>query len=516
MSHGSPLLERWLALAPSFRPAVLDAHGAHPYSALVRSSRAVAAALLEGRASLEGERVALLAEPGAAFVAGLYGAFLSGACGLVLSPLHPAPEVAWFLKDGEVRTVLVSRALRATLPPEASTRRLLVLEDLLHGTPADTLPGLLPGAAALQIYTSGTTGKPKGAVVTHGNLSWQQASLAEAWGMAASDVLLHCLPLHHVHGLAIALLNVLGVGGTARMMPTFGAAAAWDALADSTVFMAVPTLYAKLLAALDAADADAQQRWTRAASNLRLSTSGSAALPVSVAARWRALTGALPLERYGMTELGAVLSNPLDPAGRLPGHVGHPLPGVELRVVDESGALAEVGELQVTGPCLFAGYHRRAEATAAAFAEAGGRRWFRTGDTVQRGEDGSVRILGRTSVDVLKSGGFKLSALELEELLREHPAVAEVAVVGLPDETWGDRVVACVVPRPGQAAACEEAALREWAKGRVATYKVPRQVLCFEELPRNALGKVVKPELVSAVRARNAAAAAPAPRPTSS
>jgi len=515
MSHGSSLLERWLARAHSSHPAVLDAHRAHPYGVLVRQSRAVAGALLAGRPSLEGERVALLCEPGALFVAGLYGTFLSGACGLVLSPLHPAPEVAWFLDDGEVRTVLVSRALCATLPPEASSRRVWVLEELLEGVAAAALPALEADSAALQIYTSGTTGKPKGAVVTHGNLSWQQASLGEAWGMCATDVLLHCLPLHHVHGLSIALLNVLGAGGTLRMMPAFDAAAAWEGLGASTVFMAVPTLYAKLLAAYDAADAATQARWSGFASQLRLSTSGSAALPVSVAGRWRALTGAVPLERYGMTELGVVLSNPLAPPGRLPGHVGHPLPGVDIRVVDESGAEAETGELQVSGPCVFAGYHRRAEATAAAFAGQVGRRWFRTGDTVVRGDGGSVRILGRTSVDVLKSGGYKLSALELEELLREHPAVAEVAVVGLPDETWGDRVVACVVPRPGQGAACEEGALREWARARVAAYKVPRQVLCFTELPRNALGKVVKPALVNAVRARTAAVEPTAP-PTSS
>ena len=515
MSLGSPLLERWLALARSHRPAVLDSGGTHAYEALVARSRAVAAALLAGRSSLDGERVALLSEPGAGFVTALYGTFLSGGCGLVLSPLHPPPETAFFLEDGEVRTVLVSRALLSTLPPSASALRVRVIEELLSEEPAGALPNVQPGAAALQIYTSGTTGKPKGAVVSHGNLSFQQASLGTAWGMGGEDVLLHCLPLHHVHGLSIALLNVLGAGGAARMMPALEASAAWEALGACTVFMAVPTVYAKLLAAYDAADGATQARWALAAARLRLATSGSAALPVSVAARWRALAGALPLERYGMTELGVVLSNPLDAAGRLPGHVGLPLSGVVVRVVDEAGAEAEVGELQVSGPCVFAGYHRRPEATAAAFTEAGGERWFRTGDTVQRGEGGSVRILGRTSVDVLKSGGYKLSALELEELLREHPAVAEVAVVGLPDETWGDRVVACVVPRPGQAGACEESALREWAKGRVAAYKVPRQVLCFTELPRNALGKVVKPELVNAVRARTSAVA-PTPPPTSS
>jgi malonyl-CoA/methylmalonyl-CoA synthetase len=182
--------------------------------------------------------------------------------------------------------------------------------------------------------------------------------------------------------------------------------------------------------------------------------------------------------------------------------------------LDDGGGDAEVGELLIAGPSVFAGYHQRAEATAAAFTTHAGQRWFRTGDTVQRDADGSYRVLGRTSVDVLKSGGYKLSALELEELLREHPAIAEVAVVGVPDETWGDRVVACVVPRAGQASACEEGLVRAWAKDRVAPYKVPRQVLCFTELPRNALGKVVKPQLVSAVRSR-LAAVEPAPPSTS-
>jgi malonyl-CoA/methylmalonyl-CoA synthetase len=179
--------------------------------------------------------------------------------------------------------------------------------------------------------------------------------------------------------------------------------------------------------------------------------------------------------------------------------VGRPLPGVEIRVVDDAGQEAPSGELWVRGPSVFPGYHRREEATRAAFAELNGVRYFRTGDTVVLEPDGYVRILGRTSVDILKSGGYKLSALELEELLREHPAVGEVAVVGVPDDVWGERVVACVVPREGQEAACTEEALRAFAKERVAAYKVPKQVVLLPELPRNAMGKVVKPELVKKV-----------------
>ncbi|MEN9797191.1 MAG: hypothetical protein RL653_887 [Pseudomonadota bacterium] len=503
-----------MELASEQRTAVLDASGAHPYAALVARSAAVAGALLAGRETLAGARVALLVRPGAAFVEALYGTFLAGGCALVLSPLHPRAEVAWFLEDGGAEVVLADPELSGHLPAGLLAARVLApAEAALHAAPG-ALPAVSGDAPALQVYTSGTTGKPKGAVVTHGNLAHQQAALGEAWKMGPADVLLHCLPLHHVHGLSIALLNALGAGAAVNFLSAFEPVACWEQMGRSTVFMAVPTLYAKLLAAWDAAPPDQQARWTGHARKLRLATSGSAALPVSLGERWRGLAGCLPLERYGMTELGVVLSNPLAPGGRRPGHVGRPLPGVEARVVDEAGNDAEVGELLVSGPSVFAGYHLRAEATAAAFVSHAGRRWFRTGDTVQREADGSYRVLGRTSVDVLKSGGYKLSALELEELLREHPAVAEVAVVGLPDEAWGDLVVACVVPRPGQDSACAEPLVRAWAKERVAPYKVPRQVLCFSELPRNALGKVVKPELVSAVRAR-LAASAPTPPATS-
>jgi malonyl-CoA/methylmalonyl-CoA synthetase len=271
------------------------------------------------------------------------------------------------------------------------------------------------------------------------------------------------------------------------MLPQFDATAIWDAMADATVFMAVPTMYAKLFAAFDAADDATRARWAANAKRLRLATSGSAALPVTVGERWRTITGSYPLERYGMTEIGVGSSNPLD-GERRPGTVGRPLPTVATRVVD--------GELWIGGPSVFMGYWKRDEANRDSFVHDDGERWFRTGDTIAIDDDGYVKILGRTSVDILKSGGYKLSALEIEEALREHEAVAEVAVVGLPDETWGDRVVACVVPRAGREGECADAALRAFAKERLAPYKVPKEIVVFGELPRNAIGKVVKPELV--------------------
>jgi malonyl-CoA/methylmalonyl-CoA synthetase len=214
-------------------------------------------------------------------------------------------------------------------------------------------------------------------------------------------------------------------------------------------------------------------------------------LPVTVGRRWAGLTDAYPLERFGMTEVGVGVTNPLDASRRRPGTVGLPLPSVQTRIVED--------ELWIAGPSVFTGYHGRPDATHEAFVVEGDTRWFRTGDTVARDSEGYVRILGRTSVDILKSGGYKLSALEIEEVLREHPAVAEVAVVGVPDATWGERVVACVVARPGREAECSEDAVRAFARESLATYKVPKTVITMKDLPRNAMGKVLKPALVKQI-----------------
>jgi malonyl-CoA/methylmalonyl-CoA synthetase len=507
----SPLLARLAARAREARSAILDDEGVHGYAAIEERSRRAAGALLQGKTSLEGRRIALLVSPGAAWVEAFFGVVRAGGCAVVLSPLHPEAETSYFCDDAEVSTLVASPDLAPRLDNVARSRRLVSTDELRAHAPT-SLPEVTADDAALQLYTSGTTGKPKGAILTHANLSVQQDVVARAWSHAPGDLLVHALPLHHLHGLGIALLNLLGSGASARLLAQFDAERVWESLAGATLFMGVPTMYTKLFAAFDAADERTRARWSENAGRLRLATSGSAALPVTLGERWRALSGAYPLERFGMTEIGVGMSNPL--AGpRKPGMVGLPLETVETRIVGEAGgsaaatgdggaaaaeAEAASGELWVRGPSVFAGYWKREEATAAAFVEDRGGRWFKTGDTVTRDVDGYFKILGRTSVDILKSGGYKLSALEIEEVLREHASVAEVAVVGLPDETWGERVVACVVPRAGHA--CDEAALRSFAKERLASYKVPKEVIGMRELPRNAVGKVVKPDLVKRLR----------------
>jgi malonyl-CoA/methylmalonyl-CoA synthetase len=492
----SALLARWLSREGDGRPAVRDGTGQTSWRAVVDSADRVAASLLGGRRSLEGERVALLVSPGADFVTCFFGVLLAGGCVVVLSPIHPPPETAFFCADAGVRTVVVSPALAERVAFLASERRVVTTTGLLAGDRSALTADPRDEDPALQLYTSGTTGKPKGAIITHANIAVQQELVAEAWGWSEDDVLLHTLPLHHLHGLGIAWLTSVRAGAATRFLGSFDARPTWDAMAGATVFMGVPTIHARLLAAFDKADAMTRARWAAGARRLRLITSGSAALPVTVGERWRAITGAYPLERFGMTEIGVGMSNPLASEGRRPGTVGPPLRSVRSRIVGEGGKDADSGELWIAGPSVFATYHERPDATREAFATHEGERWFKTGDTVAREADGYLRILGRTSVDILKSGGYKLSALEIEEVLRECPAVAEVAVVGVPDATWGERVVACVVARPGLEAECETEKLRSFAKERLAPYKVPKEVFVMKDLPRNAVGKVIKPELL--------------------
>jgi malonyl-CoA/methylmalonyl-CoA synthetase len=498
----SQLLARFVSRSGDERTMIVDDAGAHSYADVVRRAAQVSAALVK-RDLRAGERVALLVHPSADFVSAFFGVLLAKGCVVVLSPIHPAPESRYFCADAGVRTVLVSSplvALAASLPCELRPLETLAGSD----APTPDLRALadaIPGAAhALQLYTSGTTGRPKGAVLTHENICVQQELVGASWGFCPDDVLLHALPLHHMHGLAIALLTAIGAGAAARLL-AFDAVAIWNEMADATVFMGVPSMYRRLFAAFDAADDEHRARWTANASRLRLATSGSAALPVTLAERWKRITATIPLERFGMTEIGVGISNLL--AGpRYPGCVGFPLETVETRIVGEDGgdvADGEQGELLVRGPSVFARYHERPKETADAFAAG----WFRTGDTVVRDRTlpgRPFRILGRTSVDILKSGGYKLSALEIEEVLRDHPGVSEVAVVGLPDEAWGERVVACVVARAGVPAP-DAASLRAFARERLAPYKVPKDVLFFSDLPKNALGKVVKPALAAQLRA---------------
>jgi malonyl-CoA/methylmalonyl-CoA synthetase len=466
------------------------------YAELLERSGRAAAGLLAGRQDLAGARVAFLVPPGIRSVAVQWAVWRAGGVAVPLSPHHPPPELAYLLDDSQASIVVAAPEHAELLGRLAGERQAAFFpDDKIAAGPPAPLPDVAMNRPAMLIYTSGTTSKPKGVLTTHAIIDAQMRSLIEAWAWTADDHVLHVLPLHHIHGIVNVLGCALYAGAVCEFLPAFDATAVWERFLRGdglTLFMAVPTMYGRLAAAWERADAAGRAAMRAACQRLRLMVSGSAALPVSMLEKWSQVSGHTLLERYGMTEIGMALSNPYV-GERRPGSVGVPLPLVEVRLVNDAGAVIaqeEVpGEIQVRGETVFQEYFGRPEATRASFTDDG---WFKTGDVAQR-ERGGYRILGRASSDILKTGGYKVSALEIEDVLREHPQLAEVAVIGLDDAEWGQRVCLCAVPKPGEAV--ELAEIRAWAKERLAVYKVPSVLRLLEELPRNALGKVNKAHL---------------------
>jgi malonyl-CoA/methylmalonyl-CoA synthetase len=499
MQH-SRLVQRFVELGRSSEWALSDERGRVSFAELAAGARGLAARI--EREGLGGQRLALLAPQDRSWLLGFWAVLLAGGTVVPLSPLHPVREQEFFLGESRAAALLVAEPLALGAP----TGRQLVFggSDLPDATPNELGMRHAPAdeaeeAIALILYTSGTTGKPKGVLASHANVFETVRALHEAWEVSPRDRLLHALPLHHVHGISVALLWAFLGGAHTEMLARYEPERVLEAAGRSSVIMGVPTQHARLVQCFDALpEGSDRERYRGHLRSQRLITSGSAALPEKLGSRLEAITGQYPLERYGMTEVGIVLGNPL--AGeRLPGCVGRPLPRCHIRIVDEAGrdvAPGQPGEIWIAAPSVFRGYDRDPAATQASFTDG----FFRSGDTAQWTERDAVKILGRTSVDIIKSGGYKLSALELEEHLREHPWVSDVAVVGVADEAWGERVVAAIVPSSAfaglpHAAAGEE--LRAWLKQRIAAYKVPKQVLFREALPRNAMGKVQKPALLA-------------------
>ncbi|HYR31301.1 MAG TPA: acyl-CoA synthetase [Gemmatimonadales bacterium] len=478
------------------RPAIIAREGTFSYRDLVDASANVAQCLLAGRSDLAEARVAFLAPPGFHYVATQWGIWRAGGIAVPLAVSHPAAELEYVIGDADAEAVVVHPDFTAViqavhLPPSTRT---VTTDEAVGTAPRSLLPVVAKQRRAMMVYTSGTTGKPKGVVTTHANIAAQVTSLVTAWEWRADDWILLVLPLHHVHGIINVLSCALWAGARCEMLAPFDAAQVWGRIAagELTLFMAVPTIYGKLITAWDGAAPERRREWSAgcAPPRMRLMVSGSAALPVQRLERWREISGHVLLERYGMTEIGMALGNPLH-GERRPGFVGTPLPGVEVRLVDDAGRAVPAGtsgEIEVRGAAVFLEYWRRPDATAEAFRDG----WFRTGDVAVL-ENGSYRILGRSSVDIIKTGGFKVSALEVEEVLRTHPAIAECAVVGVEDPEWGERICAAV-ERRGEAE-LTLAVLQAWAKDRLAPYKIPRALRSVPALPRNAMGKVTKGEV---------------------
>lgn len=505
---GIPLIDR--AFGYNKRIAVRHRNAAISYENLLERSGHIAKNLLGGANDLQEARIAFLAAPGIEYVCIQWGIWRAGGIAVPLCEKHPPASMEYVLKDTAASALIYTPEFQETLQvfKGSGLARLINVETLLKNEESNRnngiatteaveksmpdLPKLNQGRRAMILYTSGTTGAPKGVVTTHANIHTQITALTTSWQWEADDHVLNVLPLHHVHGIINMLSCALYSGACCEFLPRFDPHEVYEVFLKGAVnvFMAVPTIYFKLIAHYQTLDPNTRAELSHRLKKFRLMVSGSAALPVSVLEQWREISGHTLLERYGMTEMGMAISNPYK-GQRRPGFIGQPLSGVTVRLVDESNELvaeAESGEIQVKGDNVFSEYWGKPEETQKTFTPDG---WFKTGD-IAVFEEGSYRILGRNSVDIIKSGGYKISALEIEEVLRKHPHVRDCAVVGLPDLEWGEIIGAGIVsegddPSPD--------VLKAWLKPRLAAYKIPRAFLMLEAIPRNVLGKVTKNEL---------------------
>ena len=467
------------------------------YGALRAQTAQLSRALV--KAGLQpGDRVAVQVEKSATAVLLYLATLRAGGVHVPLNSAYTLHEMEYFLDDAAPRIVVCAPERRREMVPLAERfggATLLTLgADAGSGTlvaAAGTEPAEFAdvecGAAdpAAILYTSGTTGRSKGAVLTHGNLLSNARTLAQLWRFVPADVLVHALPIFHIHGLFIAINTVLAARASLILQPRFDPAAVLAALREATVLMGVPTFYTRLLQepGLDRA----------ACARMRLFVSGSAPLLAETHHQWRERTGHAILERYGMSETGMNASNPCE-GERVPGSVGLPLPDVELRIADPATgtpvAAGATGVIEVRGPNVFSGYWRQPEKTRAEFRADG---FFVTGDLGHIDERGYLWIVGRAK-DLIITGGYNVYPREIEEAIDAIDGVEESAVIGLPHADFGEGVTAVVVA-PGRPAALDEAALQHALRERLAAYKIPKRVLFVAALPRNAMGKVQKNEL---------------------
>jgi len=434
-------------------------------------------------------RVAVWAEPTLELAIAVVGAL---AAGVAVVPINPGlgPRELGHIVDDSAPDMLIAWP-GVDPPPQLRHLPRTDIDPSNAAAGTDTLPDELdPEDVAFVMYTSGTTGPPKGVQIPRRAVESNLDALAEIWQWTAEDRLTHALPVFHVHGLVIGLLGPLRRGGQIEHAGRFSPQSLAQALrSGATMMFGVPTMYSRI-----AREAKTDRDLAGAFARARLLVSGSAALPTTVHDAMKRLTGQDILERYGLTETlmnaGAKLGDDI-----VPGRVGPPLPGVDVRLIAEDGSTIDsaddetIGEVAVRGPNLFTGYLNRPDATAEAMRDG----WFMTGDLATRDQQGSLKLVGRKSTDLIKSGGYRIGAGEIEGALLEHPAVAEVAVTGRPDDDLGERIVAWVVIEPGRTATADE--LEAHVANLLTKHKRPREVHFLDQLPRNAMGKVMKREL---------------------
>lgn len=453
-----------------------------------------ASGLLAGKPDLDEERIAFFIPASLDYVTALHGVWRAGGIAVPLNVASAVAELDHYLSCASVTRMIANPEYHEALGELCASLKIELLSvDQVLAESVGALPEIDETRRAMMLFTSGTTNKPKGVVSTHKTIRAQITTLIDAWEWSSEDVIPLFLPLHHIHGIINILSCGLWAGATVHLYAKFDIPKITEEVTSGTynVFMAVPTIYVKLIQYFDSIDPATVRKICDGFAEMRLNISGSAACPVKLFKQWQELTGQVLLERYGMTEIGMGISNPYN-GERRAGAVGQALPGVEVQLFDEYDSPiteeALAGEIRIKGDNVFLEYWDNPKATAESFKDG----WFCTGDVAVL-EDGFYRIMGRSSVDIIKSGGYKLSALEIEGVLLTHNDIAEVAVIGVPDDTWGEAVTAFIGLKAG--ASLEYADLKTWCEGRMSSYKIPKYLKIVDALPRNAMGKVTKPAL---------------------
>jgi malonyl-CoA/methylmalonyl-CoA synthetase len=470
--------------------AIISDSRKYSYADLLSASKNFSSLLLQNKNDLLKERIAFMVDPGFDYVKVQWGIWRAGGVAVPLCLSHPLPSLQYVIDDTAASVIVVSPQYEQLLKGLAAEKNIRLIVLGKEDSVADIiLPEIDTSRRAMILYTSGTTNKPKGVVSTHDNLEAQISTLVKAWEWSSNDHILCVLPLHHVHGIVNVISCALWSGAICEFIPEFSAEEIFRLFekGEINVFMAVPTVYFKLIAYWESLPEEKKSSITSSLEKFRLMVCGSAALPVSVMEKWKLISKHTLLERYGMTEIGMAISNPYH-GDRRAGYVGLPLPGVEIKLADEQYnevKEGEPGEILVKGKNVFSEYWNKPEATAKEFTADG---WFKTGD-IAVVENGYYRIMGRNSVDIIKSGGYKISSLEIEEVLRTHDDIKDCAVVGIPDDEWGELIVAALVL---QNKSIDTNLLSHWMRERIASYKTPRRYLITDDLPRNAMGKVTK------------------------
>ena len=478
----------------SEKVALVEGENKHTYSEVNDRINLFSSGILGEKEDLNEERIAFFLPASLDYVTAMHGVWRAGGIAVPLNVASAVSELDHYLTCANVSRLIASTQYHDALKDLCKSLgiELLSVSDVIADE-LRVLPLIDQERRAMMLFTSGTTNKPKGVVSTHKTICAQITTLITAWEWSEKDVIPLFLPLHHIHGIINILSCGLWAGATVHLFSKFDIPNISKQITHGTynVFMAVPTIYVKLIQYFETIESDEVEKICAGFSAMRLNISGSAACPVKLFEQWKELTGQILLERYGMTEIGMGISNPYN-GERRAGAVGQPLPGVQCQLFDENDneveGESEPGEIRIKGDNVFLEYWENEEATKSSFKDG----WFCTGD-VAVVEQGYYRIMGRSSVDIIKSGGYKLSALEIEGVLLTHDSISEVAVIGVEDDVWGEAVTAFVALKEGTT--LEFDSLKAWCEGRMSSYKIPKYLKLVDALPRNAMGKVTKPSL---------------------